>query len=383
MRRTRTRALAALALAGVLTMAGCAKDSGNEGGNQQASGGQAGNCVTAEPPPAPPAKSSAATTSAKGNVDASDLRVGLAYDVGGRGDASFNDAAARGVDRAKKQLGVTEVKESTAGADESQAAKQQRLVQMAEQGYDPIIAVGFAYAPALKVVAPKFPDTQFAIVDSAAVEQPNVTPLVFAEEQGSFLVGAAAVYKSKNCHIGFIGGVQTPLIQKFEAGYVQGARAVSDKVEIEIDYLTPAGDLSGFNDPSKANVEAKAQIQKGADVLYHAAGKSGKGMFQAAKQAGVLAIGVDSDQYKQPTLQNVNDVIMTSMLKRVDVAVFSYIKAVASDNLDSLPERFDLSVDGVGYSTSGGMIDDIVPQLEAYKHAIVTGKIEVSDKPKE
>ena len=175
--------------------------------------------------------------------------------------------------------------------------------------------------------------------------------------------------------------MNTPLIQKFEAGFVQGAKAVSDKVKIEIDYLTPAGDISGFNDPGKGNVVAEAQIDKGADVLYHAAGASGKGVFEAAKANDALAIGVDSDQYEQKTVADVKDVIMTSMLKRVDVAVYDFIRAVAEDDLDSLPERFDLAADAVGYSTSGGMVDDIVDVLEGYKQQIVDGEIEVSATP--
>ena len=315
------------------------------------------------------------------DVDASDLKVALAYDVGGRGDASFNDAAAAGVDKAVEDMGVSDTTESTAAGTESEDAKQQRLTQMAEQGFNPIIAVGFAYADALNVVAPKFPDTQFAIVDDDSVDQPNVTPLVFTEEQGSFLTGVAAVYKSENCHVGFVGGVNTPLIQKFEAGFVQGAKALGDKVKIEIDDLTPAGDISGFNDPGKGNVVAEAQIDKGADVLYHAAGASGKGVFEAAKANDALAIGVDSDQYEQKTVADVKDVIMTSMLKRVDVAVYDFIRAVAEDDLDSLPERFDLAADAVGYSTSGGMVDDIADVLDAYKQQIVDGEIEVSATP--
>ncbi|OZM75302.1 BMP family ABC transporter substrate-binding protein [Amycolatopsis antarctica] len=365
----------------VLVLAGCAKDSGG-GSDSGDSGDQAGgqSCVTAEAPPA--ASPAASSSSAAGEkVDASALKVGLAYDVGGRGDASFNDAAAAGVDKAKADMGVTDSTESTAAGTESEDAKQQRLNQMATEGFNPVIAVGFAYAEAVKAVAPKFPDTKFAIIDDDSVQAPNVTPLVFAEEQGSYLAGVAAVHKSKNCHIGFVGGVDTPLIQKFEAGFLAGAKAASDKVKIEDDYLTPAGDITGFNDPGKGNVVGKAQVDKGADVLYHAAGASGRGVFEAAKANNALAIGVDSDQYNQKTVEGVKDVIMTSMIKRVDVAVYDYIQAVAKNDLTSLPKRFDLKVDGVGYSTSGGMVDDIKAVLDGYKQQIVDGKITVSDKP--
>ncbi|OQO91185.1 BMP family ABC transporter substrate-binding protein [Saccharomonospora piscinae] len=365
-------------MAGALTMTACAKDSGDNSASGD-DGGSAGECVTAQAPP--PVEASSDEREAATDVDASDLKVALAFDVGGRGDASFNDAAAAGVDQAEEDMGVGDTTESTAAGTESEDAKQQRLTQMADKGYDPIIAVGFAYADALKAVAPEFPDTQFAIVDDDSVDEPNVTPLVFAEEQGSFLAGVAAVYKSQNCHVGFVGGVDTPLIKKFEAGFVQGAEAVSDNVTVEVDYLTPAGDISGFNDPGKGNVVGKAQLNKGADVLYHAAGASGKGVFEAAAAGDALAIGVDSDQYEQKTVADVKDVIMTSMLKRVDVAVYDYIRALAEDDLDSLPERFDLSVDGVGYSTSGGQVDDIAEVLNGYKKQIVDGEIEVSATP--
>lgn len=382
MRRMRGTALAAVAMAGVLTLAGCAKDSGggNSSNNTAASSGGGSDCVTAQKPPAAPAASSS-TAAAGGKVDGSKLKIGLAFDVGGRGDASFNDAAAAGTDKAKSDLGVTTVSESTASASEAESAKQQRLDQMASQGLNPIVAVGFAYADSVKAVAAKYPNTKFAIVDDDSITLPNVTPLVFAEEQGSFLAGVAAAYKSKSCHVGFVGGVNTPLIQKFEAGFLQGAKTVSSKIKIEDEYLTPAGDFSGFQDPPKGNAKAAAEIAKGADVIYHAAGASGKGVFDAAKAGNALAIGVDSDQYNQKTVAADKDVIITSMLKRVDVAVFDYIQAVAKGDLSVLPKRFDLKVDGVGYATSGGKVDDIKDVLDGYKAQIISGAISVSDKP--
>ena len=382
MRRMRGTALAAAAMAGVLALAGCAKDSSGGSSNNSAAPSSGGSdCVTAQKPPAAPAAASSSTAAGE-KVDGSKLKIGLAFDVGGRGDASFNDAAAAGTDKAKSDLGVTTVSESTASASEAESAKQQRLEQMASQGLNPIIAVGFAYAPSVKAVAAKYPNTKFAIVDDDSIQLPNVTPLVFAEEQGSFLAGVAAAYKSKNCHIGFVGGVNTPLIQKFEAGFLQGAKTVSSKVKIEDEYLTPAGDFSGFQDPPKGNAKAQAEIAKGADVIYHAAGASGKGVFDAAKAGNALAIGVDSDQYNQKTVAADKDVIITSMLKRVDVAVFDYISAVASNNLAGLPKVFDLKVDGVGYSTSGGKIDDETKSwVEAYKQQIIDGKIKVETTP--
>jgi basic membrane protein A len=377
----RGTALAAVAMAGVLTLAGCAKDSSGGSSNNSAAPSSGGSdCVTAQKPPAAPAAASS-STAATGKVDGSKLKIGLAFDVGGRGDASFNDAAAAGTDKAKSDLGVTTVSESTASASEAESAKQQRLDQMASSGLNPIVAVGFAYAPSVKIIAAKYPNTKFAIVDDDSITLTNVTPLVFAEEQGSFLAGVAAAYKSKSCHIGFVGGVNTPLIQKFEAGFLQGAKTVSSKIKIEDEYLTPAGDFSGFQDPPKGNAKAQAEIAKGADVIYHAAGASGKGVFDAAKSGNALAIGVDSDQYNQKTVEADKDVIITSMLKRVDVAVFDYISAVAKGDLTTLPKRFDLKVDGVGYSTSGGKVDDIKDVLDGYKAQIISGAITVSDKP--
>lgn len=382
MRRKRGGALAAIAMAGVLTMAGCAKDSG---GDSEAAGGDgggaAGSCVTEEAPAAPQGGQQS-ESKRKTDVDASDLKVGLAFDVGGRGDASFNDAAAAGVDDAVKQLGAEKGNESPAAGNESEAAKEQRLEQMANQGNNPIIAVGFAYAEAVGKVARKHPDTQFAIVDDDSVNAKNVTPLVFAEEEGSFLAGVAAAYKSSECQVGFVGGVETPLIQKFQAGFEQGVEAAGgDNIEVRSEYLTPAGDISGFNDPGKANVKAKSMISQGADVIFHAAGASGKGVFEAAAAEDALAIGVDSDQYEQKTLSDVKDVIVTSMLKKVDVAVYDYVAAVAEGDPGDLPERFDLSVDGVGYSKSNPAIEDVTEELEGYKKAIVDGDIEVSDTP--
>jgi basic membrane protein A len=262
------------------------------------------------------------------------------------------------------------------------------LRQLVTDGYNPIIAVGFKYEPAVEAVAPGAPNVKFALIDSTANDLPNVTPLIFAEEQGSFLVGAAAALKTKACHIGFVGGVQTPLIQKFEAGFKQGAKAVAPDIKIETSYLSQAGDLSGFNDPAKGGEATKGELDAGADVVYAAAGASGSGAFRAIKaastpQAPKWGIGVDSDQYNDKTLADVRSVIMTSMVKRVDVAVYDFISAVASNQVSSIPKVFDLKVDGVGYATSGGFVDDIKSQLDAYKAQIISGAIKVSATPEQ
>ena len=383
MRIRRGHALAAALLTSALVVTGCARDTGTSA--PPAGGGSSGaaQCNRNPAPTAAAGASSATAAPAVPNADASGLKVGLAYDIGGRGDGSFNDAAAAGLEKAIADLGVVQqnTKELAAAANESEDAAATRLRQLVSEGYNPIIAVGFKYATSLKTVASEAPQTQFAIVDDSSVELPNVKPLVFAEEQGSFLVGAAAALKTQTCKIGFVGGVEQPLIQKFQAGYVQGAKAVAPDIQIDVKYLSPAGDFSGFNDAAKGQVVASGELDGGADVIYHAAGASGQGVFQAVKAANKSAIGVDSDQYNVPTYADVKDVIITSMLKRVDVAVFDYVNAVAAGDTSSLPKVFDLAVDGVGYATSGGKVDDIATDLDAYKAAIISGEIKVESTP--
>lgn len=359
----------ALVAAATLTLAGCARDTGGGGG------AQAGECERNAPPSVPAASAQPVPEAAK--ADASKLKVGLAYDIGGRGDASFNDAAAAGLDRAASELGMPKAAEATAQAGESEDASANRLRQLVATGHNPVIAVGFNYANAVKTVATENPQVKFAIVDDDTVELPNVTPLVFAEEQGSFLVGAAAALKTTTCKVGFVGGVDTPLIQKFEAGYEQGVKAVAPNATVDPAYISPAGDFTGFNDATRGTEIASGQYDAGSDIVFAAAGQSNQGVFAAAQTAQKKAIGVDSDQYNSPQLTQVRDTIMTSMIKRVDVAVFDYINAVAGNTVAQLPERFDLKNNGVGYSTSGGQVDDIVPQLEAYKAAIIAGQIDV------
>jgi basic membrane protein A and related proteins len=309
----------------------------------------------------------------------SEIKVGMAYDVGGRGDQSFNDAAAKGMDKAVDEFGM-ESQESEAADGEPESAREERLRTFADAGYDPIIAVGFAYSGAVAKVAKEYPDIHFAIIDDEVAAADNIANLVFAEEQGSFLVGAAAALKSKTDHIGFIGGVEVPLIGKFEAGYIAGAKEVNPDIKVDVTYLTQAPDFSGFGDPAKGKTAAQGMFDGGADIVYHAAGGSGGGLFEAAEESGNLAIGVDSDQYEIAD-ESVRDVIMTSMLKNVDVAVYDYLTEVDGGTFPSGVTRYDLSVDGVGYSTSGGYVDDITDQLEEYKQQIIDGEIEVPSKP--
>jgi basic membrane protein A len=321
-----------------------------------------------------------ATGSDTAGAPESDIKVGMAYDVGGRGDQSFNDSAAAGLDQAAEEFGI-DSEESEAGDGEAETAREERLRTFADAGYDPIIAVGFAYAGSVGKVAAEYPDVHFAIIDDASlVDVPNVASLTFAEHEGSFLVGAAAALKSEAGHVGFVGGVQVPLIEKFQAGYEAGAKAVNPDITVDVTYLTQAPDFSGFADPAKGKTAADGMFQNGADIVYHAAGGSGGGVFEAAAEAGGMAIGVDSDQYNTAD-PSVQDVILTSMLKNVNVAVYEYLSEVVGGTFPAGETVYDLSVDGVGYSTSGGFVDDIVGELDGYKQQIIDGEIEVPTAP--
>lgn len=325
------------------------------------------------------ATGTAADTETTAAEQTSDVKVGMAYDVGGRGDQSFNDAAAAGLDQAAAEFGI-ETQEATATDGEPESAREERLQQLVDAGFTTIIAVGFAYAPSIEVVAPANPDVHFALIDSTDYTGDNVANLVFAEEQGSFLVGAAAALKTKTDNVGFVGGVQVPLIQKFEAGFVAGAKQINPDIEVQTTYLSQPPDFSGFGDPAKGKTAAEGMFQAGADVVYHAAGGSGGGVFTAAKEANKMAIGVDSDQAKTAAAE-VQDVIITSMLKKVDVAVYEFLKAEVEGTFEAGEVIFDLAENGVDYSTTGGKVDDIKDQLDELKQQIIDGEITVPTTP--
>ncbi|GGO52300.1 lipoprotein [Streptomyces daqingensis] len=309
-----------------------------------------------------------------------DKGVGLAFDVGGRDDHSFNEAAARGVDKAEKELGVKS-KEMTAGNDETEADREQRLTSLAEAGYNPVIGVGFDYGKSINKVAEKFPKTTFGVVDSPS-KQKNVAGLVFAEHEASYLAGVAAAKKTKTKKVGFIGGVNNALIQKFEAGFAQGVKDTDPKVKVTSQYLYPTN-TKGFNDPAAAKAKAKGMLDADNDVIYSAAGQSGVGSIEViSKKKGTWAIGVDSDQYQQPGLAKYKDAILTSAVKNVDVAVYDLVKSVKDGKPMDGTTSFDLKEDGVSLATSGGFIDDIQKDIDKAKKEIVDGKIKVADSPK-
>jgi basic membrane protein A len=344
--------VAALLLAGSMALAACASD---EKGGDTATG----------------------TTAAT-----QELKIGLAYDAVGRGDKSFNDSAFAGVEAAIEEFGgdFSEVTPNEDGSDRAEL-----LAQLAEQGFDPVIAVGFAYDEVIGDVAADFPETTFGQVDGSnadGAKGDNVTGLLFSEEQGSFLAGVAAALKSETGMLGFVGGVETELIEKFQAGFEAGAKAANPDIQVDSQYISPAGDFSGFNDPARAEILASGMFDAGADIVYHASGGSGTGVFRAAAAAGGRAIGVDSDQYETVGEPDLQAVIMTSMLKRVDNAVEAFITSYVDGEVTGGEDIVnDLSTEGVGLAETGGFIEDIQDQIDDYKQQIIDGDIEVPTSP--
>ncbi|MEZ0072778.1 BMP family protein [Planotetraspora sp. GP83] len=311
-----------------------------------------------------------------GGADASTLRVGLAYDIGGRGDHSWNDFAASGLDDAKKNLGLGKSKEVEGIAGETDQHKEDRLRSLAASGYNPVIALGYAYSAPMKKVARQFPRTRFAVVDDDSVTAPNVTNLMFADEEGAFLVGAAAALKTRTGNVGFVGGVVAPVVKRFEAGYRQGVAYVNPHITVQTRYLTRPPDLTGFNDPAKGKAAADAMYAAGADVVYQGAGGSGAGVFEAAKEHQAWAIGADSDQ-AVTAAPDVRPYILTSMMKKVNVAVYDYLADTVDGTVRPGPVVYDLALGGVDYATGGGHIKDIQPKLEQLKQEIIHHKVKV------
>jgi basic membrane protein A len=351
----RTTKIAATLVVATLALAGCAKDDNNSGSSSTAL-----NCDS---------------------LSGDGPKVGIAYDVGGQGDHSFNDSAARGMQKAADDFDATCV-EGEAQINEPESAREDRLRQLADAGANPIIGVGFAYSDSVNAVAPDYPDVNFAVIDGFDPDNKpndNVAYLGFAENEGSFLVGVAAALKTEADHIGFVGGVHNDLIKKFEAGYVAGATAVNPDITVDVKYIEES-DLAGFNDPAGGKTAAAAEYDNGADIVYHASGASGSGVFDAAVDADAWAIGVDSDQYLTASAEQ-KPHILTSMLKRVDTATYDMINSVVDGSPLTSYVTYDLAADGVGYATSGGFIDDITDQIDEYADKIKSGEIKVPTKP--
>ncbi|MFG6431009.1 BMP family lipoprotein [Roseateles sp. LYH14W] len=288
------------------------------------------------------------------------------FDMGGKFDKSFNQAGYQGAEQWKKETGKKYLEFEIS----NDTQRVQAIRRMAERGASPIISIGFAQASALKQVAKDFPKTQFAIID-AVVELPNVQSLLFKEHEGSYVVGAMAALVSKTGKVGFVGGMDIPLIRKFQCGYEQGAKATSPKIEV---FSNMTGTTSSaWNDPTRGGELAKSQFAKGSDVVFGAAGGTGVGVYQAAKDAGKLAIGVDSNQnHLQP------GTMLTSMVKRVDVAVYNVLKAWKPG-----VSVLGLKEGGVDYAVDEHNAKLLTPALkakvDAVKADIISGKIKVAD----
>jgi basic membrane protein A len=289
------------------------------------------------------------------------------YDMGGKFDKSFNQAGYDGAERWKKESGKAYLEFEISNP----AQREQAQRRMAERGANPIVGIGFSQSSALEKVAKDFPKVNFAIIDSV-INLPNVQSIVFKEHEGSFLVGMMAAMASKTGKVGFVGGMDIPLIRKFQCGYEQGAKYANPKAEVfaNMTGTTPAA----WNDPARGAELAKAQFAKGADVVFAAAGGTGTGVYQAAKDGGKLAIGVDSNQnHLHP------GTMLTSMVKRVDVAVFNAFKGVQPGKVTVL----GLQEGGVDYAldehnaklVSAGMKG----KVDAAKADIIAGRIKVID----
>ncbi|MER5500915.1 MULTISPECIES: BMP family protein [unclassified Streptomyces] len=322
-------------------------------------------------------------TSSDAGSDSKEAKTAIAYDVGGRGDQSFNDAAYAGLAKAEKELGFkgTEAEPSDGEAD---ADKVQRLTTLARAGNNPVIGVGFAYAPAIKKVAAKFPKTTFGIIDDASVTDKNIANMVFNEEQGSYLAGVAAAKVTKSKTVGFIGGVETPLIKKFQAGFEQGVKDTDSSVKVLSQYLTQPPNFDGFSKPDLGKAAAQGQLDKKADVIYAAAGLAGSGSIEATAKAGKWAIGVDSDQYNQKGLAAYKDQILTSVTKDVADSVYNLIKSVKDGKPQSGEIRYGLDKDGVGLADSNPAftkMTDVIAAVDKAKKDIIDGKVTVKTTP--
>lgn len=352
--RTRFGFISVAVLLAVVAVAGC----GGSGGGQGGGGGGGG----------------------------AEVRPALVLDIGGLGDQSFNDSAYAGLQRAKKDLGVkTETLESNAATDYVN-----NITQLADSGYSPVFAVGFLMTDAVNEIAPQYPDTDFAIVDSI-VKPKNAVSLVFREQEGSYLAGVVAglMTQEKTAYtnpddkvVGFLGGQESELIGKFQAGYEAGVKSVCSDCEVLVQYAGSTPDA--FNDPAKGKEISLQQINEGADIIYHASGGTGAGLFDAAKDKKIFAIGVDSDQAKL-----VPDApILTSVVKRVDNAVYQTIQD-ANDGKFPGGEVIDLGLKEKGLSLAsfgrfdGDVPQDVKDQVDEAQKGIISGKIKVPDTPQQ
>ncbi|MFN2516847.1 MAG: BMP family protein [Pyrinomonadaceae bacterium] len=333
---------------------------------------------------------SACNRASYGADDKSKVHVGIVFDIGGKDDRSFNAAAFAGVkcaetgkwpdDTSCEKAGLNIVLRDIEPGNPTSIEPAMRA--FAERGYDLIIGVGFAQGPIMEQVAKEYPNIHFAIVDGV-IELPNVASLVFKEHEGSYLVGMLAARTTKTGTLGFVGGMDIPLIHRFETGYEEGARAVNPNIRIIQNYVGVTD--SAWNNPGKGKELALAQIGKGADVIFTAAGNSGLGAFDAVEQAGKqngrathFVIGVDSNQNMvKPGF------VLTSMVKRVDNAVYAIVQDVVNGKFQAGFHVYGLDKDGVGYAMDEHNKDlissEMIQQAEEARKKIINGEIKVTD----
>ena len=302
---------------------------------------------------------------------ADDSKPAIVFDIGGKFDKSFNESMFNGAEKFKAETGTAYGEFEIA----NEAQREQAIRNFADQGYSPIIAAGFAQAAALEKVAKEYPDLKFAIVDMV-VDLPNVQSIVFKEHEGSYLVGMLAGMASKSGKVGFVGGMDIPLIRKFGCGYAQGVKAAKPDAVI---FQNMTGDTgAAWNDPVKGGEITKGQMAQGADVVYAAAGATGLGVLQAAADGGALSIGVDANQnYLHPGK------VLTSMLKRVDVAVYNVMKSGKDGTFKPGIQVLGLAEDGVGYAVDDNnkplLTAEMTAAVEKAKADIIAGTIKVHD----
>jgi len=393
----RRKFLTGVGAAGGIALAGCTGgptdggDGDGDGGSDGGDGSDGGSTATATPTEADDDSGSDGDTETETEspTPSDPVDVGMVYATGGLGDGSFNDQAQQGIQQAESDLGISFGEAQPSSVSEFKNFQQQ-FARSTDPDYELICCIGFLQASALEENAPDFPEQNFMIVDSA-VEADNVASYVFAEHEGSYLVGelaglltsrdfsaGAGSTTGDSTNVGFVGGVESPLIRKFQAGYEAGVGATDADVDIQTTYV---GD---FNDPSGGKEAALAMYNAGADVVYHAAGNTGTGVFQAAQEEGKFAIGVDRDQ--SVTKESFADVILASMVKRVDTAVYNSVEAIVNDEFEGgTVNALGLADEGVDIVYGQGIGSEIPTEVKdaigESKQSIIDGDVSVPTDP--
>lgn len=302
---------------------------------------------------------------------AQEVRPAIVYDLGGKFDRSFNEGVFNGAQRFQEETGIA----FRDFEPQNDAQREQALRRFARDGFSPILGVGFAHRSAIERVAAEFPETQFAIIDSV-VDLPNVASYVFKEHEGSYLVGMIAAMASESDVLGFVGGMDIPLIRRFACGYAQGVKAVAEDARVIINMTGTTG--AAWNDPVRGGELARAQIEQGADVVYHAAGGTGIGVLRAAADAGALGIGVDSNQNGLHPGS-----VLTSMLKRVDNATEQLFTSAMNGEFEAGVQVLGLAEGGVGWAldehNEALITEEMRTRVAEAEEAIKSGAIAVHD----